>query len=429
MNSWQNQENLIDLKRELLRCMKCGMCMSVCPIYEVELKESSVARAKIVLGEAYLNQEIKDEGLVDLLYNCLFCKSCRLACPSGVKYDKIILNLRQLLIKDFGKPWIKKLAFWALKHPSLLSSMFKSFSRAQGLFFEEKDKDLVVPKGILRAFSRRFDEKFVLPKFPLRDFKSSTKEVWEEGPSKASVLFFVGCGINYLYPKIAEDVVYVLLKNRFKVYVPKDQQCCGMPVMVHGDLGTAKELAKKNLDLFEKIDPDRIITACASCGSALKIEYEMLFEDDPKYSEIVRKWRDRVFDLTGFLVNHIEKSELPKLKKEAKITYHDPCHLRKSMKVFSEPRTLIRSIEGVNFVEMKKPDRCCGSGGSYHLVNPDISLKILKNKMEDIRGTEAEVVLTECPACVMQLTEGTIRFEVNSKINHIATFLAENYKR
>lgn len=429
MKGLQNQENLEDLKKELLRCMKCGMCMSVCPIYEVELKESSVARAKIVLGEAYLNQEIKDEGLIDLLYNCLFCKSCRLACPSGVKYDKIILNLRQLLIKDFGKPWIKKVAFWALKHPGFLSSMFKSFLRVQGLFFEERDETLVIPKGILRSFSKRFDEKFVLPKFPLRDFKSYTKEVWEESSSRATVLFFVGCGINYLYPKIAEDVVYVLLINRFKVYVPRDQQCCGMPVMVHGDLETAKELARKNLDLFEKISPNYIVTACASCGSALKVEYDILFENEPKYAAIARKWRDRVFDLTSFFVNYAEKRELPEAKREIKVTYHDPCHLKKSMKIFNEPRILIKSLGGVNFVEMKEPDRCCGSGGSYHLVNPEISLKILKNKMEDIRKTGAEVILTECPACVMQLTEGTVRFEVKAQVKHLATFLAETYKR
>lgn len=422
-------ENLTELKKELLRCMKCGMCMSVCPIYEVELKESSIARAKIALGEAYLKQKIKNGTLIHLIYNCLFCKSCRLACPSGVKYDKIILNLRELLAKDFGKPWIKKIAFWLIRHPVFFSSMFRAFSKIQGLFFEQKDKNLIVPKEMLKLFGRRFDKKFFLPKFPLKDFKTSSKEVWKQDPSKGSVLFFIGCGINYLYPGIAEDLIYVLMKNRFTVYVPKQQQCCGMPVMVHGDLETARELARKNLDLFEKISPEYIITACASCGSALKVEYEILLENDPRYREITRKWKDKVLDFTTFFINQVKDFKFPRSKKELKVTYHDPCHLRKSMNVFKEPRALIKSLEGIEFIEMKKPDRCCGSGGSYHLFNPEVSLKILRNKMEDIRKTEAEVVLTECPACIMQLTEGAIRFEVKVKVKHVVTFLAENYKQ
>ncbi len=416
------------LKRELVRCMKCGTCMSVCPVYRAEVKESAVARGKIALGEAYLEGEIKNKDLMKLVYNCLVCKSCMLACPSGVRYDKIILGLRHKLTKDMGKPWVKKVAFWALTHPSLFDEGIKAFSKIQGFFFEKKGPKFRAPRAFLKSFGKRFDENFVLPEFASKAFRDRIEEIVDVPNPQATVLFFTGCSINYLYPEIGEDILLVLKKNDVKILIPKDQNCCGMPVMVHGDIERAKELAKNNLDLFERLNPDYIITACASCGSALKHEYSLIFEGNHEYENKARKWAEKVYDITSFLLNVI-KFKKPQAELKLKVTYHDPCHLKKAMKVWVEPRNILKSIPGLEFIEMKKPDACCGSGGSYHLAYPDTSLKILQAKMEDIKDTKAEVVATECPACMIQLVEGTQRYKVNAEVRHVMSLLAEAYRR
>lgn len=415
------------LRRELLRCMKCGNCMAVCPVYSSETKESAVARGKIALGEAYLSGNLSGEELKNLLYNCLVCKSCMMACPSGVKFDKIILALRHKLAQETGLPLVKKAAFWTLSHPAMLARSVKASSRLQNLFLKRKGRRLRSPRAFLKSISRRFDKNFVVPELPKRNFIETVDEVINSPNSQATVLFFTGCSINYIYPEIGDDILLVLRKNNIKILVPRDQNCCGMPVMVHGDIESAKELARKNLDLFEKLNPQYVVTGCASCASALKSEYPLLFEGDAEYESKAKKWAERIFDITAFLLKAV-KFRKPEGKLNLRVTYHDPCHLKKSIRVWTEPREILKSIPGVQLVEMKAPDACCGSGGSYHLAHPENSLKILKAKIQDVKGTQADVVATECPACLMQLNEGTLRYNVNAKVKHVISLLAEAYR-
>jgi len=141
-----------------------------------------------------------------------------------------------------------------------------------------------------------------------------------------------------------------------------------------------------------------------------------------------KKWSEKVYDISTFLLKAI-KFEPPKGKVELKVTYHDSCHLKKSMKVFNEPRQLLKMIPGLTLVEMKKPDACCGSGGSYHLTHTDTALKIAKAKAEDIKQTKADVVCTGCPACMMELFEGIHRWDDKCKVLHTVNLLAEAYKK
>lgn len=415
------------LKRELVRCMKCGNCMSVCPIYNVEKKESSVARGKIALGEAVLSDDIKidDETLVKLIFNCLVCKSCMMACPSGVRFDRIILGLRAAIARKKGIPFVKKALFGLLKNPELFDKGMKAFAAMQGFFLKKEGEKARSPKGFLRQLGKRFDEDFVLPELSRESFRDNVQEVINVSEPQATVIFFTGCSVNYFYPEVGQDLIYVLKKNNVKIITPKKQNCCGMPVMVHGDIETARELAKKNLDVFENFSAQYIVTVCGSCGSALKHEYPVILEGT-EYEEKAKKWVEKVYDISTFLMKVI-KFEPPKGRLELKVTYHDSCHLKKSMKVFNEPRQLIKMIPGITFVEMKKPDACCGSGGSYHLTHADTALKIAKAKAEDIKQTQADVVCTGCPACMMELFEGLHRFGGNCNVTHTVSLLAQSY--
>ncbi len=422
-------DDIDTLKKELLRCMKCGNCMSVCPIYNVEKKESSVARGKIALGEAVLDDkiEIKDETLVRLIFNCLVCKSCMMACPSGVRFDRIILGLRAAIAKKKGIPFVKKALFGLLKQPELFDKGMKAFAAMQGLFLRKEDEKHRAPKGFLKTVSSRFDEKFVLPELSKESFRDKVPEVIDVKNPQATVVFFTGCSVNYFYPEVGDDLLYVLKKNDVQVITPKNQNCCGMPVMVHGDIETARELARKNIDAFEKTNAQYIVTVCGSCGSALKHEYPIILEGDSTYEEKAKKWAEKVYDISTFLLKVI-KFNPPKGEVKVKVTYHDSCHLKKSMKVFAEPRQLIKMIPGVTLVEMKKPDACCGSGGSYHLTHAETALKIAKAKAEDIKSTASDAVCTGCPACMMELFESLQRFNGSCKVLHTINLLAQSYK-
>jgi len=417
------------LKKELLRCMKCGNCMSVCPIYNVEKKESAVARGKIALGEAILDDKIQidDETLVKLIFNCLVCKSCMMACPSGVRFDRIILGLRAAIARKKGIPFVKKALFGLLKNPELFDKGMKAFASMQGFFLKKEGEKTRAPKGFLKQIGKRFDEDFVLPELSKESFRDTVQEVIDIPNPQATVIFFTGCSVNYFYPEVGEDLIYVLKKNNVKSIIPKKQNCCGMPVMVHGDIDTARELAKKNLDVFENFNAQYIVTVCGSCGSALKHEYPVILEGT-EYEEKAKKWAEKVYDISTFLIKVI-KFEPPKGKLELKVTYHDPCHLKKSMKVFNEPRQLLKMIPGLRLVEMKKPDACCGSGGSYHLTHADTALKIARAKAEDIKQTQTEVVCTGCPACMMELFEGLHRWNGGCRVLHTISLLAESYKK
>lgn len=403
--------------------------MSVCPIYNVEKKEPSVARGKIALGEAVLEDKINidDETLVKLIFNCLVCKSCMLACPSGVRFDRIILGLRAAIARKKGIPFVKKTLFGLLKNPELFDRGMKAFAAMQGLFLTKKGEKTLAPRGFLKQFGKRFDKDFILPELSKESFRDKVSEVMDAENPQATAIFFTGCSVNYFYPEVGEDLLYVLGRNNVKVMTPKNQNCCGMPVMVHGDIETARQLAKKNLDVFEKTAAQYIVTVCGSCGSAIKHEYPIILEGT-EYEEMAKKWAERVFDISTFLLKVI-KFEPPKGKVEIKVTYHDPCHLKKSMKVFNEPRQLLRMIPGLSLVEMKKPDACCGSGGSYHLTHADTALKITRAKTEDIKQTQADVVCTGCPACMMELFEGILRWNGNCKVLHTVNLLAESYKK
>ncbi|MDW7972385.1 MAG: (Fe-S)-binding protein [Thermodesulfovibrio sp.] len=421
-------DDLDTLKKELIRCMKCGNCMSVCPIYGVEKKESSVARGKIALGEAVLSDEIHidDETLVKLLFNCLVCKSCMLACPSGVRFDRIILGLRAAIAKKKGIPFVKKALFGLLKNPELFDRGMKAFAAMQALFLSAEEDKKRKLRGYLRGITKRFDDKFILPELSRESFRDKVKEREEVLSSQATALFFTGCSVNYLYPEVGDDIVYVLKKNDTSVITPKEQNCCGMPVMVHGDIDTARALAIKNLDIFEKVNAEYIVTVCGSCGGALKHEYPIILEGT-EYEEKAKKWAQKVYDISVFLLKVI-KFKKPKGNLNLKVTYHDSCHLKKSMKVFNEPRQLIKMIPGVTLVEMKKPDLCCGSGGSYHLTHAETSIKISKAKAEDIKATQADIVCTGCPACMMQIFESLYRFGGSCNVVHTISLLARSYK-
>jgi glycolate oxidase iron-sulfur subunit len=424
-------DELQTIQKELNKCMHCGGCMAVCPIYNTVKVESGVARGKIGVAEAVMEGklELDDPEVTDMLFNCLVCKSCMQSCPTKVSFDRIMLALRAAIVRKNGLPWLKKVIFAMLKQQGLFDSGMKTGALFQSLIFRNAGQRAMAPRSPFAILGKPagFDENRLLPELAGRPLRNRLSEhITVENP-RARVAFFTGCSFNYFYPEAGEDLVSVLTANQVEVLVPKDQNCCGIPVFMHGDVESARELGRKNLDTMDHSGADYIITGCGSCGGAWQHEYQGIFAGDPVYAPKAEYWGKRTYDISTFLVDVIHYRIPQGRVREAVVTYHDSCHLKKTMKVFREPREILKNIPGVTLTEMSKPDACCGSGGSYLLTHYHTSNEIAKRKVTDVNRTKADTVTAGCPACLMQLLDNLNRYGKDQQVKHYISLLAESY--
>lgn len=413
------------VQADINNCMKCGNCLAVCPIYKETRKEVGAARGKIKLLETLLEGRIgMTDGLAERLLLCTTCGACTQICPCGVRFDKIIRGARAEAVRKKGLPPIKKCVFTVLKHRKLFDFGLKVGSRFQGLAFKK-----VSSKGGRIRFSVGIDQNKIIPPLAKKPLKDQLPEVVKVDKPKMRVAFFVGCMNNYIYTDMGKALVEVLQANDVEVIIPKEQHCCGTPVYVNGDVETAKAMAKANLDAFEKTGADAIVSDCGTCTGSWKHYYKELLEsDETGYKEKAEKWATKTYEISDFLVNVIDfkKDDLGTVKK--KVTYHDPCHVGRSLGITKEPRTILKSIPGVELVEMKNSGSCCGMAGSFSLVFPELSEKISDKKVEDIAETKVDMVATSCPACTMQLSSGVENAGLGNDVVHVVQLLAEAYR-
>lgn len=426
-------DDLAIVQEELDKCMKCGNCMAVCPVYGADKIESAVTRSKITVAQAVLEGELEldDPQVYEMLFNCLVCKSCMTNCPTKVNFDRIMLALRAALVRKNGLPWLKKAIFSTLKHPKLFDAGLRVGAAMQGLAFKsEKDGKAISPRAPFAKVGAPigFDGDRQMPAISITTLRDRVPEIVRAPGSTLKVAFFTGDSLNYFYPDAGKDLIDVLTANHIEVHIPKGQNCCGVPVLVHGDIDTVRKLAKNNIDTFEATGCEYLITGCGSCGGAWQHDYVELLATDPVYGPKAKHWAERTYDISTFLTKVITLRE-PKGRVEKTVTYHDPCHLKKSMKVFAEPRAILKSIPGLTFKEMAAPDACCGSGGSFVLSHYETSSIIGKKKAEDINRTQADTVSTGCPACMMQLLDNVNRCGGQQDVVHYISLLAESYRK
>ena len=198
----------------------------------------------------------------------------------------------------------------------------------------------------------------------------------------------------------------VLARNGCTVITPKATVCCGMPALGFGQLDLVRQQAQTNIALFEKAKVETIVTDCATCGSTLK-DYGTLLADDPDWAERAATFSARVRDISEFLMSIPLEKPLGRLK--GRVTYHDPCHLRRGQGVWKQPRALLKMIDGLEFVELPEADWCCGSAGTQLITHYETSLKVLKRKTDNLAGTQANFIASGCPGCQMQLNVGVQR--------------------
>ncbi len=411
-------------EKEAIRCIRCGACQNVCPVFKELQAESTVARGRVKLIRGVLNQDLDiTAGFIDKMSLCLMCKACVTNCPSGVQVDKLVEAARQEIVKQQGLSPLKGMIFrFVLKNRRVFNTGMRTGRIFQGLLFRKGPKG----QGMLPRMTLGIDKRRLLSPLAPKPFKSLYPEVVKVPNAKMRVAFFTGCMINYIYTDTGKAVINVLKHNGVEVVIPALQNCCGAPVRINGDYKTAQEMARANIDVLLKEEVDAVVVACGTCGLTLKEEYAELLAEDQIYAEKARLLGAKVKDFTELVVSlagfQDKMGSLP-----FKVTYHDPCHLVRGLKVKDQPRQIIKSIPGVTFQELNKPDTCCGSGGSFSLYHYELSTKINDNKVKDIDQTGAEVLVTGCSACRMHLIDGLNRQNVSVKVMHTAQLLEMAY--
>lgn len=411
------------LKNQLKKCVRCGQCRSVCPIFDEMKTETYAPRGRVFLSEMLQRGEITpSDEVAKKLSICLLCESCSSQCPSGIEVHKFVTHARSFVAQNYQNP-VKRLVFkhiWA--NQGLLKAVFGAMRGYEGSGL----RSALTKTGALNLLPGNLPKiEKILGKVPSkRARKFLPKVVPAKGKKNMQVAYFLGCGTDHLYPHIAQATVDVLTRNGCEVLIP-DIECCGLPQMGNGELTTAQSLMAKNLEIFSQVKADLIITDCGSCTATLA-HYGDIFENTPLVDK-AREFSKKICDISVFLTDKIDlNQELGKLPSQV-VTYHDSCHLSKSAGITAQPRKLLMNIPGLEYREMKEADRCCGGAGTFSLFNYDLSMKILDKKTEAIRNTDASIVTTACPTCSMQLTHGINNHNISARVLHPLELLRDAY--
>jgi len=418
---------LTDLDRpsenEYLSCIRCGLCLAVCPTYREYLTETASPRGRVILARKALEGELElDEPLVEQMYSCFSCMACNDLCPAGVRPADLALEMRRVGEQLRPASWKKTLFEGVIPKPGRMEAVTFPLRVYQELGLRR----VVYALGLRKLMPGQLrDLEAMLPHMPQRPLRQVLpEETPAKGESQRRVGFFLGCAQSLMFAEESAATVRVLARNGCTVVTPKDTVCCGMPAIGYGRKDLVMEQARTNIALFEKAEVETVVTDCATCGSTLK-EYGALLAGDPEWAKRAAAFSKKVRDISEYLFEiPLEK---PQKQVNLKVTYHDPCHLRRGQGVWKQPRQLLKMIPGVEFVEMPEADWCCGSAGSQLITHYETSTRVLKHKIDNVESTGAQAVASGCPGCQMQLNVGVKQRNLDVKVVHPILLLDQAY--
>jgi glycolate oxidase iron-sulfur subunit len=417
------------------KCIHCGLCLNACPTYRelgVEMDSPrgriyqmiQVERGRLPIADSFVKH-------IDL---CLDCRACETACPSGVEYGRLVEAARGQIEQHYRRPaferLVRRLFFYdVLPNRRRLELVGKLMRFYQRLGLERA----VLASGILKLFPGRLaDIAGLAPRMESPFFTERLGTVVPAvGARRYRVAFFAGCIANLSFARLNDATLRVLARNGCEVVIPADQGCCGALHVHAGIRDLARQLAKRNIQAFlggaRDSGFDAIITNAAGCGSVLK-EYPQLFEEvETEQLERAREFSAKSKDVTEFLAAIDFNREFGAVK--ARATYQDPCHLGHAQRIRQAPRTLLAAVPGIELVELKESEVCCGSAGIYNVAHNDIAERLLAAKMRRVDETGADLVLTANPGCLLQLRAGVARSGNPRRVLHVVELLDEAYER
>ncbi len=406
--------------KDALRCLKCGACANVCPVYQTiggqVFGDVYVGAIGLVLTAFFSGLEPAGE----LIGACIGCRACAAICPAAIDLEEIILRLRRRIGDREGLGLAKSLVFrQVLRNRRLFHALLRGASLLQKPVFGGRDSIRHLPLHFSSLTEWRTLP--VIVEKPLRDLLPAVENQPVSGHRQ--VALFAGCATDFVHPRIGLSLVKLLNRADMAVSFPLQQTCCGIPALYGGDRETATELARQNVRALLADNPQAVITVCPTCSTALRRHFVELLQDDAEYAEAARRLAGITRDAAVFVAEqgpdpaaHVQRGTL---------TYHDSCHLKRRCGVWQEPRQLL-SEAGWQVQEMERADRCCGFGGSYSFAGyPEISREITKDKVNAILRSGAAVVATDCPGCLIMLRGALEKRGLGLRAAHTLELLGE----
>ena len=409
---------------QVFRCVRCGACANVCPVYRLvgghKMGHIYIGAIGLILSYFFHGPE----SARNLVQNCINCEACKDICAGGIELPRLIKAVHARIQDEEGHPLPSLLLGKMLRNRKLFHTLLRSAKWAQ--------KPVADQDGFLRylpmMFFKQHDFK-VLPAIADKPFRDRWAEIRPEIQNpKFKVGLFSGCVQDFVYPEQMEAAVDLFKDHEVDMVFPMQQSCCGLPVQMMGEMKASRDVALLNLRAFEKESVDYIITLCASCASHLKHNYPELLKDDHQLADKVKDFTEKVIDLSSFVHDVLQVKEEDFLGDGKKVTYHSPCHLCRGLGVHDAPKNLMKRA-GMDYIEAADEEVCCGFGGTYSAKFPELSEQLLKNKLDNVEATGAELLLTDCPGCVMQLRGGLAKRGSTIQVAHTIEALTARKKK
>jgi len=407
--------------KQALQCIRCASCLNVCPIFRLV---GGHVFGKVYTGgigtilTAWFDELKKSEDIQGL---CIQCGACTDVCPGKIDIPGLIMEIRRRLVQDQGLPLLQKAIYAVVNNRSLFHGMLRAASVAGKPFTSGKFV------RHLPLFLADLTDGRSLPAIAAEPFRDRFKKI-QQPKLKEKAAFYAGCLIDFAYPEMGEALVKILNKGGIEVIFPEDQTCCGAPARYNGAYEVAASNAVDNIKALLREEVTYVVSACPTCTVALDHEFISTFESlgQTEWLPQAKILAGKTVDLSTLVKKLVEEGRLTLKEGQqlGKITYHDSCHLKRTLKVSEQPRELLQKA-GYELTEMFECDTCCGMGGSYSMKLPEISAPILQRKLHNIKATGAKTVAMDCPGCVMQIRGGFDQDGAAVTVRHTVELLAE----
>ena len=409
--SWEGWPHIQD-------CVHCGLCLPSCPTYVTTGVEMSSPRGRIAMVRALGDGRGGfSRDLVKHLDQCLGCLACQEACPSGVVYGHALEGAREAIEIHYDRASGDRAMRWLVEH--LFPYPRRLGWALSGLYWYQHVglSHLVRRSGILKAVSPRLAQmEALLPRVPPARERQPVPEFTSAiGTRRGRAGLLIGCAQRYLLPGVNRATVRVLARAGYDVVAPRTQGCCGALHAHSGDVAEARKMARALIEIFDGAGADIVVANAAGCGAAMK-DYGYLLRDDPAWRERAEEFSGRVRDISQVVADVTWNGNLKQVS--ASVSYHDACHLAHGQRVRSEPRTILRQIPGLKLVELPESDLCCGSAGTYNLLQPEMANRLLARKVDRIRQADTDFVAAGNIGCLLQIQHGLQREGLRTRAVH-----------